>query len=110
LTVETFFLSGHVADMILAVMLVEGVYRSYRHSVTGEGWSPSRIFASLAPGACLVLALRAALTGAGWQWMALTLSLSGVAHAIDGWLRRLDRPPTGTALSEKTGTPPRPRQ
>ena len=35
------------------------------------------------PGALLVLALRAALVGADWRWIALPLALSWPFHLID---------------------------
>jgi hypothetical protein len=43
---------------------------------------------NLAAGACLLLALRAALTQAGWPWVALFLTAALVAH-IGDFRRRL---------------------
>jgi len=41
------------------------------------------LLVTLASGACLLLALRAALAGAGWELIALCLLAAGVAHAVD---------------------------
>ncbi len=45
-----------------------------------------RLWAAL-PGLCaglaMALALRCALTGAAWTWLALWLSISGLAHGLD---------------------------
>jgi hypothetical protein len=45
-------------------------------------------FCTLAPGACLLLALRAALTGSGWVWVAAFLTLSLPIHIADLARRR----------------------
>jgi len=44
---------------------------------------------ALLPGALLLIALRAALTGAGWAWVALFVTLSLPAHLADMRRRRL---------------------
>ena len=44
---------------------------------------------AFAPGACLLLALRAALTGAGWPWIAAALAASFPFHIADLIRRRL---------------------
>ncbi len=73
-----FFASGHVADLIIGVMLVElgwiAVRRREKLAVAAMG---------LLPGICLALALRAALTGADWRWIALFITASLPAHVID---------------------------
>lgn len=53
----------------------------------------------LLPGALMMLALRAALTGADWRWTALALALSFPAHIADLAL--------GTGTNEKGGSAPR---
>lgn len=81
------FLSPHVVDAILAVLVVEIAILT----VLRPGIPRARRFASLAiaalPGALLLLALRAALSGAGWPWVALFLMLSFPAHLADLWRR-----------------------
>ena len=54
----------------------------------------------LLPGACLLLALRAALTGQGWTWIALWLSLSLPAHLFD-LARRLREASTERRSSDR---------
>ena len=90
---SVFFASGHVANLILVVMLIEGLALTIiaKKSKRGTGgMRTSRIIMSLAAGAALVLALRAALTGAGWQWMALALTAAFIVHLIDLYWRWTD--------------------
>lgn len=47
------------------------------------GWSPRLALYRLVPGALMIVALRGAMTGAGWQWIALPLLLSFPAHLAD---------------------------
>ncbi len=49
---------------------------------------PVNALVAAIPGACLLLALRAALTGAHWPWVALWVALSLPAHLLDLTLRR----------------------
>lgn len=50
------------------------------------GWSATDAALRLAPGACMTLALKAALIGAGWPWIAAALALAFPIHLAD--LRR----------------------
>ena len=43
---------------------------------------------AIAPGACLILALRAALTGSNWIWIAAPLAVSLPFHLADLARRR----------------------
>ena len=79
-----FFRSGHAVDFVLGVVVLEFVVLSVRR----RGPVLNRVLA-LAPGACLLLALRAALTGAGWPWVALALAASFPFHLADLFRRRL---------------------
>jgi hypothetical protein len=84
--IATFFASGHVMDVVLAVMILEFVWLAWR---AGRGRRRARIVMlvfALAPGALLALALRGALTGAGWPVIALLLAASFPFHIAD--LRR----------------------
>lgn len=49
----------------------------------GRGWRGGDAALRLLPGALMLLALRAALTGAGWPWIALALAASFPAHLAD---------------------------
>ncbi len=87
---SVFFASGHVANLILVVMAIEGLALTMFAKKSKHRMRPSRIIVSLGAGAALVLALRAALTGAGWHWMALALSAAFVVHLVDLYWRWTD--------------------
>lgn len=76
--IEAFFASGHAADLILAVLLIEAIWLRAR-----RGWGWAAIAGLLGPAALIVLGLRAALTGAPWWWIALPLAVSLPLHLID---------------------------
>ena len=48
-----------------------------------RGWRVGDAALRLLPGALMMLALRAALTGMGWPWIALALAASFPAHLAD---------------------------
>ena len=73
-----FFTSGHAVDIVLLVLAGEVVWLIARRRVD--------VLPALLPGALILLALRAALTGAEWPAVALWLALSFPAHVYD--LRR----------------------
>lgn len=77
---EHLFESGRVVDLILLLMVLEGAGLLLLRRRLGRGMPPGEILAFLAAGAALMLALRAALTGAGWGWVALALAGGGAAH------------------------------
>jgi len=72
------FGSGHAADLILGVLLIEGVWLR-----ASRGWDWGVILGLLGPAALIVLGLRAALVGADWWWIALPLALSLPLHLLD---------------------------
>ncbi|MEM7781045.1 MAG: hypothetical protein AAF697_11710 [Pseudomonadota bacterium] len=72
------FASGHAADLVLAVLGVEALWLKL-----ARGWSWIRILGLVGPAVFIVLALRAALVGAGWEWVALLLALSLPLHLMD---------------------------
>ena len=71
-----------MVDFILALVLVEVVGFALFWALKKRGLSPFTLAANLAAGACLLLAVRAALTG---QDGLLTIALAGagVAHVLD---------------------------
>jgi O-antigen ligase len=88
---EEFFRSGMVADVILVVMIAEALLLLLYRRVTGRGVAARDLFAMLLAGACLVLALRAVLTGSSWPVVALCLGAALIAHLMDlyrRWPRR----------------------
>jgi hypothetical protein len=81
--VSELFVSGRVVDLVLAVMLVEAIALAAYHRRTGRGLPAVAIVLNLAAGAALLLALRGALVGAGWGWIALALAGAFAAHLAD---------------------------
>ncbi len=75
--IEDFFAGGHAADLVLVVLAIEAVWLRMR------GWSFGRIVGLIGPAVFIVLALRAALVGAGWWWVAILLALSLPLHLLD---------------------------
>ncbi|WP_026380074.1 hypothetical protein [Afifella pfennigii] len=89
-----FFASGLVVDAIAALMLVEGIAIFLWRRRTGQGLAPLDLLFNLAAGLFLLLALRASLTDAGWQAVALFLALAGIAHVADMLRRWQGAPPS----------------
>lgn len=75
---EAFFASGHAADLILGVLLIEAVWLRL-----SRGWTIAQLAGLLGPAALIVLGLRAALTVADWWWIALPLAASLPLHLMD---------------------------
>ncbi|MCX8132502.1 MAG: hypothetical protein N3D18_00895 [Roseococcus sp.] len=77
------FESGRAADLVLAALLVEAcaLWALARFAGRGPGLAPLLPF--LLAGAAFALALRAALTGAGWGSVALPLLAAFAAHLWD---------------------------
>ena len=82
-----FFLSGRVVDVAIAITLLEGLALAVYHRATGRGVAPRNFAINMVSGLCLMMALRAALTGSSWMMVALFLSASGAVHAVDIWRR-----------------------
>lgn len=72
-----FFASGHAADAILAVLAIESIL------LVRRGRPLVDVASMLLPAALIVVALRAALVGADWPWIALPLALSFPVHLWD---------------------------
>ena len=71
------FASGHAVDIVLAVMLVEAI------ALIARGRAATTVVFALLPGALMLLALRGALVGAAWPWIALALGTSFPVHLAD---------------------------
>jgi hypothetical protein len=80
---DTLFASGRVVDLILLLMAGEAALLLMLHARRGLGIPPRRLLPNLFAGACLLLALRAALTGAGVALCASWLLLGLVGHLLD---------------------------
>ncbi|MDP3551237.1 MAG: hypothetical protein Q8R81_12705 [Novosphingobium sp.] len=74
---ESLFASGHAADIVLAALLIEGIWLALR------GWPLRTLMTMLLPAALIVLGLRAALVGAAWPWISLPIALSFPVHLAD---------------------------
>ena len=80
------FATGRIADLIIALSLVEGGLLTWYYRRTGRGIAPSDALPNLLAGIALVAALRLALSGAGWPAIATCLLAALAAHLAD--LRR----------------------
>ncbi|QJE74749.1 hypothetical protein HHL28_02460 [Aerophototrophica crusticola] len=92
-----FFTSGRIVDIAIALALLEGLGVALYRWRTGRGPALRPFLVNLAAGLCLMLALRAALVGAGWGWVAAALVGSLLAHGADlAWRWRVGdkRPPS----------------
>lgn len=78
-----FFADGSAVDLILVFMILEGIVLAVYRRRTGRGIALVDLAAMLLAGAFLLLALRAALTGASWSGIAGWLSAALVAHLAD---------------------------
>lgn len=88
------FASGRIVEIILALVLVEGIALAILHARTGRGPAPLPLACNLAAGAALMLALRASLVGAEWTAVSGWLVAALAAHCGElGWrLRRSGTP------------------
>ncbi len=88
--IDPLFRSGSVADIVIAVMVLEGLAFVIAARTRTRTWSLGVVLAGLLPGLFLVLALRAALVQASSLWIAAALSAALVSHLIDVRLRLLN--------------------
>lgn len=81
------FASGRVVDLVLVLVALEAALLVWHRRRSGRGVPAAEALAFLLSGAFLLLALRAALAGASWEWVAAPLAGAGVAHLVDLRLR-----------------------
>ena len=92
--IRAFFIDGSIADLVLAVMLIEAaVLLAFSRRGTSR-LSAASIMSALLPGFFLALALRAAFVRAGWLWIALALIGALITHLVDMRMRFQSRPVT----------------
>lgn len=77
------FSSGRIVDLVLGFMVLEVLILALYRRIAGGGIGTPDLLANIAAGACMLLALRAALTGQSWVWVAAALSASLLAHLFD---------------------------
>ncbi len=75
---DIFFTSGHAVDLVLAFMGVEAILLALIRKRRIR-----TIILTILPGAVMMLALRMALTGADWRWIAFWLTVSLPLHLAD---------------------------
>jgi hypothetical protein len=80
---SAWFANGRVIDAILALMVLEGFVLWIIRTRYGRGLPLRAIATLLASGAALMLALRAALTGAPWETVSAFLVVGLIAHLVD---------------------------
>ena len=81
-TLASFFGNGHAIDLVIVVLALEALVL----------WRVLRVghllpLPTLLAGLGLLVAWRAAHSGAGWFLVALPLSMAGLAHGWDLWRR-----------------------
>lgn len=83
---EALVRGGTLADFLLVVLALEAAWLvlARRRTIAGTA-------AALLPGACLVLALRFAVTGAPWWWTVAAVTASLPFHLWDLRRRPLER-------------------
>jgi hypothetical protein len=79
--------TGLAIELILVLVALEGVALTFYHRTTGRGPSASMLVPNLVAGAALLLAVRLALAGAWWGWLAGALLLALLAHLLDLGMR-----------------------
>lgn len=80
---DELFSSGRVVDIALAALALEAAVLTVVYRRTGRGLSWPVLWPNLLAGAGLLLALRGALTGAHWRWVALALLVALGANLLD---------------------------
>lgn len=81
------FASGRIVDAILLLMLLEFLALLLWRAAGRVGPHPLDVLPYLLSGAALMVALRMALTGAGWQSIATCLLAAFAAHLLDLYRR-----------------------
>lgn len=75
--------SGFAIELIVALMVLEGLALAWWHGRTGQGPAPIDFAATLVSGLCLMMALRAGLVGDGPTWIGGWLVAALIAHLTD---------------------------
>ena len=75
--------TGRIVDIVLVVMTVELLVSTFVAKRRGIAIDLPGLAFNIGAGGSLALALRASLTGAGWQWIAGWLVCSLVFHILD---------------------------
>ncbi len=79
--------SGWLVNGVIALTLLEAAALLAYRRLSGRGIAPVDWALNLVSGLCLMLAVRSALMGTGWQVAAMWLSAAGLAHGVDMFSR-----------------------
>lgn len=77
------FPDARFVDAVLLFMLAECALLLWWSQRSGRGPGATALVTNLLAGAGLLLAMRLAMSGVGWPWLAIPLLGSGVAHLLD---------------------------
>ena len=91
---QQWVMSGGLIDTVIAITLLETAALMVYHHTTKRGLAPRDYLLNIVSGVCLMLALRCALAGSGWYFIAAFLMAAGVAHVADVAWRLQQRTPT----------------
>ena len=80
---QAWVVGGGLIDTIIAITLIEVTILLLYHHQTKRGLMPRDYLLNVLSGLCLMLALRCALTGSVWYFMATFLMAAGLAHVAD---------------------------
>lgn len=81
--------SGHIVDIALVFIVIEFGVLLARPSTMLTSQRVISLILALGPGACLMLAVRCALTDASPMWVAFWLAASLPLHLMDVMRRRI---------------------
>ena len=98
---EELITTGRIVDIMLVFIAIEILALLAIRRATGAGIATLPLLINIGAGGSLMLALRADLTGAGWQWVAFFLVVALLFHVIDLLLRW--QRPVSSARTEGQG-------
>jgi len=81
------FASGWIIDAILLLMALETAVLVMYRRAAGRGPDAFAIVANVVAGGAVMVAVRIALTGGWWGWIAALLFASLIGHAADVYRR-----------------------
>lgn len=80
---ESLLTSGRIVDLMILFLVLEIILITTLRKTKGVGIAALPLIVNIGAGGSIMLALRAALTEAGWQWIAAFLLCALVFHAWD---------------------------
>jgi hypothetical protein len=86
------FEASQLIDLVIVATLLEWAALAWLWRSRRRGLRPAALARMFLPGLCLMLAMRSAVVGTPWYWMAVLLSAAGLSHAVDLKSRWTSRP------------------